>query len=232
MGWAHLQVITTPENRCVLGSNQLRETRMKRMRSFLLWAALIFAVAALGQHLQGATAASTPQAQPSQQPSPTVASFVDREISAIEKQVVEIAEAMPEDKFNFTPESLNIPGGDYKGVRTFAVQVKHIAASNYFLWSPLTGDKVPENIKDGNGPADLKSKADILKFLKDSFALGHKAAATLTAENMLQNPGNSKSTRLRLATFGVAHAYDHYGQMVEYLRMNGIVPPASRGKSD
>jgi len=74
--------------------------------------------------------------------------------------------------------------------------------------------------------------SDIIKFLKDSFALGHKAAATLTPENMLQNPGNSKSTRLRLANFGVAHAYDHYGQMVEYLRMNGIVPPASRGKSD
>jgi hypothetical protein len=167
-----------------------------------------------------------------QQPSPTVASVVDREISAIEKQVVDAAEAMPEDKFNFSPESLNIPGDDYKGVRTFAVQVKHIAASNYFIWSPLTGDKVPENIKDGNGPADLKSKADVIKFLKDSFALGHKAAATLTAENMLQIPERSKSTRLHLATFGVAHAYDHYGQMVEYLRMNGIVPPASRAKSD
>jgi hypothetical protein len=87
-------------------------------------------------------------------------------------------------------------------------------------------------LKDGNGPEGLKTKADILKFLKDSFALGHRAAATLTAENMLQVPERSKSARLRLATFGVAHAYDHYGQMVEYLRMNGIVPPASRGKSD
>ncbi len=201
---------------------------MKRMRSFLLLAALVFAVAALGQRLQAAAAASTPQAQQTQQPSPTVASVVDREISAIEKQILNAAEAMPEDKFNFSPESLNIPGDDYKGVRTFAVQVKHVASSNYFIWSPLTGDKVPENIKDGNGPADLKSKADIIKFLKDSFALGHKAAATLTAENMLQTPGNSKSTRLHLATFGVAHGYDHYGQMVEYLRMNGIVPPASR----
>ena len=203
---------------------------MKRMRSFLLLAVIIFAVAALGQSIQGAATATTSQTQASQQPSPTVASAVDREISTIEKQVVDAAEAMPEVKFNFTPESLNIPGDDYKGVRTFAVQVKHVASSNYFIWSPLTGDTVPENIKDGNGPAELKSKADIIKFLKDSFALGHKAAATLTAENMLQNPGNSKSTRLRLATFGVAHAYDHYGQMVEYLRMNGIVPPASRGK--
>lgn len=205
---------------------------MKRMRSFLLLAGLVSAVAPLGQRIQAAAAASTPHAQQTQQPSPTVASVVDREISTIEKQVVEVAEGMPEDKFNFTPESLNIPGDDYKGVRTFAVQVKHVASSNYFLWSPLTGDKVPENIKDGNGPAELKSKADIIKFLKDSFALGHRAAATLTAENMLQTPEHSKSTRLHLATFGVAHAYDHYGQMVEYLRMNGIVPPASRGKSD
>jgi uncharacterized damage-inducible protein DinB len=205
---------------------------MKRIRTFLVPAALIFAVAAFGQRNQAAASANTPQVQPSQQPSPTVASVVDREISAVEKQVLDAAEAMPEDKFNFSPESLNIPGDNYKGVRTFAAQVKHIAASNYFIWSPLTGDKVPENIKDGNGPVDLKSKADIIKFLKDSFALGHRAAATLTAENMLQAPGNSKSTRLRLATFGVAHAYDHYGQMVEYLRMNGIVPPASRGTSN
>lgn len=174
----------------------------------------------------------TGQAQQTQQAPATLASTVDRDISAVEKQIVEIAEAMPEDKFNFSPESLNISGSEYKGVRTFAVQVRHVAASNWFIWSPLTGDKLPEGLKDGNGPEALKTKADILKFLKDSFALGHRAAATLTTENMLQTPGNSKSTRLRLAEFGVAHAYDHYGQMVEYLRMNGIVPPASRAKSD
>jgi uncharacterized damage-inducible protein DinB len=173
-------------------------------------------------------------ASPAQsQQEPDLASTVDREISAVEKQIVDVAEAMPEDKFNFTPESLNIPGSDYKGVRTFAVQVKHIATSNYYIWSPITGDKLPEGLDDdGNGLANVKTKSEIIQFLKDSFALGHKAAATLTTENMLQNPGNSKSTRLHLAEFGVAHANDHYGQMVEYLRMNGIVPPASRVKSD
>ncbi len=195
---------------------------MKQIRIVLLMAALIFTVATL----------SAAQAQQAQQPSPTIASTVDREISTIEKQIVEAAEAMPEDKFNFSPESLNIRSSDYKGVRTFAVQAKHVASSNYFLWSPLTGDKVPESIKDGNGPEDLKTKADIIKFLKDSFALGHKAAATLTTQNMLQPAERSKSSRLHLATFAVAHAYDHYGQMVEYLRMNGIVPPAGRGKSE
>ncbi len=170
--------------------------------------------------------------QQSPQPAPTIASVMDRDISAVEKQIVDASEAMPEDKFNFTPEALNIPGANYKGVRSFAVEVKHIAASNWFIWSPLTGDKLPEGLKDGNGPANLQTKTDIIKFLKDSFALDHQAAATLTTENMLQSPANSKSTRLHLAEFGVAHAYDHYGQMVEYLRMNGIVPPASRSKSE
>ena len=177
-------------------------------------------------------AAITSGSQQSPQPAPTIASVMDRDISAVEKQIVDASEAMPEDKFNFTPEALNIPGANYKGVRSFAVEVKHIAASNWFIWSPLTGDKLPEGLKDGNGPANLQTKADIIKFLKDSFALGHKAAATLTTENILQSPANSKSTRLHLAEFGVAHAYDHYGQMVEYLRMNGIVPPASRSKSE
>jgi hypothetical protein len=205
---------------------------MKQIQTFSLLAALILTAVAFQQITMSAAAAtSAPQAQSSQQP-PTIASVVDRDISAIEKQVVDAAEAMPEDKFNFSPENLNIPGSDYKGVRSFAVQVKHIATSNYFIWSPLTSEKLPEGLNDGNGPANLRTKADIIKFLKDSFALGHRSAATLTAENILQSPPNSKSTRLRLAEFGVAHAYNHYGQMVEYLRMNGIVPSASRAKSD
>ena len=112
------------------------------------------------------------------------------------------------------------------------MQVAHVAASNYAIWSPLTGDKFPGDYMGGNGPESLRTKADIIKFLKDSFALGHKAAATLTTQNMLRNAEHSKSTRLALAEFGVAHAFNHYGQMVEYLRMNGIVPPASRGKSE
>jgi len=202
---------------------------MKRARIVLFLASLVFVAQADGQG-KSTTAASVPQTQPSQ-PAPTLASAVDREISVIEKLILDAAEAMPEEKYNFSPESLNIPGSDYKGVRTFAVQLKHIASSNYFLWGPLTGDKIPDAIKDGNGPEKVTTKADILKLLKDSFALGHKAAATLTTENMLQPPEHSKSPRLYLATFGVAHAYDHYGQMVEYMRMNGIVPPASRGQS-
>ncbi|HWO27164.1 MAG TPA: DinB family protein [Candidatus Acidoferrum sp.] len=205
---------------------------MKKTRILLILASVaggaLITSAAFGPAAVSVVAIS----QQSPQPPPTIASVMDRDISAVEKQILDASEAMPEDKFNFTPEALNIPGANYKGVRSFAVEVKHIAASNWFIWSPLTGDKLPEGLKDGNGPANLQTKTDIIKFLKDSFALGHKAAATLTTENILQSPSNSKSTRLHLAEFGVAHAYDHYGQMVEYLRMNGIVPPASRSKSE
>lgn len=203
---------------------------MVRMRSIFPFLVLFLGMS-LSRTSASAAMPGTSPGQAAQQPT-SVASVVDQHISTIEKLVVEAAEAMPGDKFDFTPASLHLPGSDYSGVRSFALQVKHIAASNYFLWSPLTGDKLPDGLKDGNGPESLKTKAEIIQFLKDSFALGHKAVTMLTAENMLQIPEGSKSSRLHRAEFGVAHAYDHYGQMVEYLRMNGIVPPASRNKSD
>lgn len=196
---------------------------MRWTRVFLLVAG--FAIVAVAWE-QSAASCATPEAPP------TVASVVDRQISGIEKQILDVAEAMPENRYDFSPEKLNIPGADYKGVRTFALELKHVAASNYFLWGSVTGDKIPDNLRGGNGPEEIKSKADIIKLLKESFALGHRAAAGLTAENMLQPAGSSKSTRLHFATFAVAHAFDHYGQMAEYLRMNGIVPPASRAKSE
>lgn len=118
-------------------------------------------------------------------------------------------------------------------MRTFAQQIKHVAASNYLIWSPITGEKAPDNANEGKGPDNMTAKADIVRYLKDSFAFGHKAVATLNESNAVQpiTSGSGKpTTRLFLATFAAAHAFDHYGQMVEYLRMNGIVPPASRGK--
>jgi len=208
----------------------LRKTAMEQRRSSHTSVVFFLVLTLLGT----SASAKTPHASEAQaaQPPASIAALVDQHVSTIEKLVIEAAEAMPNDKFNFTPARLHLPGGAYDGVRTFAVQVRHIAASNYFLWSSLTGDKLPDGLKDGNGPESLKTKAEIIQFLKDSFALGHKAAATLTPENMLQIPEGSKSSRLHRAEFGVAHAYDHYGQMVEYLRMNGIIPPASRNKSD
>jgi uncharacterized damage-inducible protein DinB len=204
---------------------------MKQIRTFLLLTAALSLAASA--YAQGAK--SSPAAGASASPStpPTIASAIDREISIVEKEVVEAAEAMPEDKFDFSPEKLNLPASDYKGVRTFGQQLKHVAASNYLIWSPITGEKPPDTVNDGKGPDNMTAKADIVKYLKDSFAFGHKAVATLNASNLVQpiTSGSGRpTTRLFLATFAPAHAFDHYGQMIEYLRMNGIVPPASRGR--
>ncbi len=151
--------------------------------SLLLTAAL--SLAAASAYTQPAK--SSPAAGASASPStpPTIASAIDREISIIEKEIVEAAEAMPEDKFDFSPEKLNISGSDYKGVRTFGQQLKHVAASNYLIWSPITGEKAPDTVNDGKGPDNMTAKADIIKYLKDSFAFGHKAVATLTASNLV-----------------------------------------------
>ena len=114
---------------------------MKHIQTSLLLTAL---VPRCGFSLWQA-AKSSPAAGASGTPStpPTIASAIDREISIVEKEIVEAAEAMPEDKFDFSPEKLNIPGSDYKGVRTFGEQLKHVAASNYLIWSPITGEKAP-----------------------------------------------------------------------------------------
>jgi uncharacterized damage-inducible protein DinB len=205
------------------------EKHMKHLRVFCLLALACFAMSALAQT---AKPAATPNAQAKKTEPPTIASVVDREISNLEREFVGAAEAMPDDKFNFAPGSLNIPGSEYKTVKTFAEEVRHVAATNYLLWGAITGDKSPIESKEDNGPSELKTKAEIVKYLKDSFAIGHKAAKSLTAENaaaQVPSPfGQGQTTKLFCATYAVAHAFDHYGQMVEYLRMNGIIPPASR----
>jgi uncharacterized damage-inducible protein DinB len=207
------------------------ENQMKHLRNLCLLVTACLAVGAYGQ-TPAATPAATPATQAKKTAPPTIASAVDQQISILEREFVGAAEAMPDDKFNFTPVTLNIPNSEYKGVKTFAEEVRHVAATNYLLWDAITGDKPLIESKEDNGPSELKTKAEIVKYLKDSFALGHKAAKSLTAESAVaQVPspfGQGQTTKLFCATFAVAHAFDHYGQMVEYLRMNGIIPPASR----
>ena len=207
---------------------------MSHVRVICLFAILSVATGVLAQGKPAGSPSPPPaaQAQTASEPAASVASTVDRQVSQYEKNVVDVAEAMPEDKYSFTPASLNLPGAAYKDVRTFAELIKHTATANYRFWTMLTGEKMPENIKGPNGPEELKSKAEIVKFLKDSFEVGHRAAKGLTTQNMLEEMPffRGKATRLYIATACVIHAADEYGQIVEYLRMNGIVPPASRGR--
>ncbi len=152
---------------------------------------------------------------------------IERLFNKIESDILTTAEAMPEDKFNFTPEALHIISSDFKGVRTFAGQIMHLATDNILIWSAITGDPVRADIEDVNGPKTIKTKKDIIAYLKDSFAIGRKAISTLTNQNAMDmiEFRYRKLPKLDLAFYALTHANEHYGQMVIYLRMCGLVPP-------
>src|ERR1044071_2928827 len=179
---------------------QRKNNNPMKLASLLLVTAL--SLAAASAYAQATSPVAGAPASPSPSTPPTIASAIDREISIVEKEVVDAAEAMPEDKFDFSPEKLNLPGSDYKGVRTFGEQLKHVAASNYLIWSPITGEKPPDTVNDGKGPDNMQAKAEIIKYLQDSFAFGHKSVATLNSSNLIEpiKSGSGKpTTRLFLA---------------------------------
>lgn len=181
-----------------------------------LFATVLFALCTVGLAV----------AQQTMKPPASVGEVIDRQFSGMEREFVPAAEAMPADKYDFAPTN-----GEFKGVRTFAQQVKHVAAVNYMIAAALLGEKPPVDVEGENGPAAMKTKEQIVKFLKDSCAYTHKAIATLNEKNlveMIDGPFGGKGSRLGLANTTIGHSFDHYGQMVEYLRMNGIIPPASR----
>jgi hypothetical protein len=144
-------------------------------------------------------------------PHNALAETADLWVTRVEQEVVPSAEAMPEDKYTFAPT-----GGRFEGVRTFAGQVKHLAAANFQLAARVLGEKPPAGTQNETAPDSVRTKPEIMKYLKDSFAMLHKAAAAVDDGNI--SP----------VIDAIAHSSNHYGQMVEYLRMNGIVPPASR----
>ena len=147
----------------------------------------------------------------------------------VEKNLVGVADAMPADKYQFAPTE-----GEFKGVRTFGQQLKHAAATNYILAAAALGEKPPADAGDETGPESVRTKAEIVEYLKGSFAYLHKALEAIdergevVAATPISPLQGRDATRLGLTVEALIHAYDHYGQAVEYLRMNGIVPPASR----
>ena len=169
------------------------------------------------------TASVFMQAQAPAPPKPAIgtpiapAEVYGKQLDLMEKEFVSAADAMPEDKYNFAPTQ-----GEYKGVRTFAEEIKHVIQANEYYFHdfsrPLTDNRA--------AIANLKTKAEIMAALKDSFAQAHAFVNAITPENAFTATA-AGNTRAGQAAFGMAHFMDHYGQMVEYLRMNGIVPPAS-----
>src|SRR5271169_6537118 len=153
------------------------------------------------------------RAQDAKPPEPrTMAQVFDRTVAGGESEFVSAAEAMPEDKYSFAPTN-----GEFKGVRTFAQQVKHVAAVNYMIGAAILEEKTPVDVGGESGPDSIKSKADILRFLKDSFAYAHKSVASINDGNALtpiKSPfGEGKTTRLGMAAIIVGHCFDHYGQI-------------------
>jgi len=155
-------------------------------------------------------------------------------LNIYEGEITSAVNAMPADKFNFAPsaaifassQKVDYLSPDDKGVRTFGQMVAHIAQANYYFFSTLGGAKPDVDMK---AVGNLTSKEDTVKALAGSLAYAHKQLATLTAANAFASVKDDQ-TKTSMAAFGIAHMCDHYGQLVEYLRMNGIVPPASTKK--
>ena len=155
-----------------------------------------------------------------------MADAVGRTFAMIARSFISLAEAMPAEKYSFKPVD-----GEFKEARTFGEQVKHVACANYAFFNQIEKKEPPADCANG-GPSPAATKAELMTYLRESFEYAQKVLRTMTSANALEpagGPYGGPSTRLGLTTLAVWHASDHYGQLVIYLRLNGIVPPASRG---
>jgi len=191
---------------------------------------------------QQATPPQQPAAQP-KQPTAAELSAKDTPGSAMlrtfefeEYQFRSAAEAMPADKYDYRPAQGDyggvFPGYGPKELRTFAEQVKHVACANFGFSAELDG-KTPPPDCDKGGPSPAKTRDELVVYLRDSFKAMKKSLGAMTPKNMfdpIEGPYAGPETRLGLGSVSIWHVADHYGQLVLYMRLNGIVPPASRPK--
>src|SRR5438132_7250341 len=164
-------------------------------------------------------------AQPPDAARAALGRIVDLWVTKTEQIVVPAADALPERAYRFTPTA-----GEFAGVRSFAEQVSHLAAANYQLAARVLGEEPPAGTMNETAPASVKTKAQVMDYLRGSFQLLHRAASGITVQNA-EDPivtGKETQSGVGLIIDALVHAQNHYGQMVEYLRMNHIVPPASR----
>jgi hypothetical protein len=186
-------------------------------RSFLAFAAALTLVATLAVPA-GAQQPETPKA---------TSESIGGILSYTEDQFLSVAEAMPAEKYSYIPSA---PGGKFDGVRSFAEQVKHVACANFAFFNEIEGKTPPDGCEKG-GPAPAKTKAELLKYLRDSFDYGNKVLATINEKNALdrvEGRYGGPNTKLGIAVIAVWHVADHYGQTAYYLRLNGIVPPPTQ----
>ena len=166
-----------------------------------------------------------PRSVSAQAPVAPMAATIAPLLQMIERDFVRLADAMPPGKYGFRPTA-----GEFTGVRSFAEQVKHVACANFAFYNEIEHTTPPEHCEVG-GPSPAKTKAELMAYLRESFAYAQRVFRTLTPDNAMdrvEGEYGGPSTRLGIMTLSLWHASDHYGQLVVYLRMNGIVPPASQ----
>jgi len=199
----------------------------RRVGAVIVVCAVVFASAARAQQEHRPTAAELSRNE-------TPGKALARRWGDQEYEVRAAAEAMPEEKWSYRPAQGQFknkkPESGLVELRTFAEQVKHVACANFAFAAELDGTKPPEACDKG-GPSPAHTRAELLVYLRDSFSTLKKSLSAITAKNMydpIEGPYAGPNTRLGLAQVCIWHAADHYGQMTLYLRLNGIVPPASR----
>jgi uncharacterized damage-inducible protein DinB len=172
-----------------------------------------------------ASAQSASKAAPQEDIPKSIAESVGRTLQFAEGNFLGVAEAMPEEKYSFIPTA-----GKFEDARSFGEQVKHVACAQFGFFNEFEGKKPPEDCERG-GHDPAKTKAELIKYLKDSFDYSNRVLATLTAQNAqdrVEGRYGAPNTKLGISVIAVWHITDHYGQLVEYLRMNGIVPPMTQ----
>lgn len=146
-------------------------------------------------------------------------------VSSVEAQITGVAEEMPAEKYEFAPTE-----GNFRGVRNFARQIKHAASVHHLVAATLLHERVTADMADERGPDSVRTKAEVLQYLKESFIALKRAVEQVDHANAfatIKGPFGT-DTRVGLITLAVTHTSNHYGQVVEYLRMNGLTPPRTQ----
>jgi len=148
-----------------------------------------------------------------------------RQIDLVEHDLVGLAKAIPDERYDFRPA-----GAGFDGARTFGEQVRHTATMIFMTAAIVLEERSPYGPgANDNGPADIQGKAQIVGYLEASIRYARKAMATLTPANHL-DPLKTYfgwQPRIEVAAGVAYHSYNHYGQMVIYARLNGLVAPSA-----
>jgi len=189
---------------------------MKKMSSLAVTIVFAAGLLAASAHAQDAKKKDPPK------PADSVSKVVLDSWNDIGRKLIDMAEDFPEDKYDFKPTPAQ---------RSFAEQLLHMAGANYFFTNPALGQKPPEGDPKRE---QYKTKADIVAFVKKSFADGAaviKAKDDKGMSDLIVDPFANQQIRIYDMAYGfIEHCGEHYGQLVGYYRLAGLVPPESRPK--